>query len=235
MWCSFCLKAVIVSFFFREVSNVLYGELGVLSCQAIIPKGHLTHGGGDHLHIGDPRGLILYNMAGTHCSHCQFDYCFQLCGLQGHLDGGHRWWVPLQAGCYLLEAQGWDHHLPWFWQLGWRWISFCLQMLFCPLVLSSPCLRTLEVVPLIHQRSEGLVPWWWPAGRVQHFLPTRESVWGSLHLHSLLLRHLGCGGFFEVPSNEGCFLHGNLFGWNISGGGWGISRNGGLTFKEPLQ
>ena len=124
MWCSFHLKVVIVSFFFQEVCNVLYGKPGGLSCQVGIAKGHSTNRGGDHLHIGDPRGLVLYNTASTHHSHCRFDDHFWLHELQGHLVGIHRWQVPSQAGCYLLKALGWGHHVCWFQRLGWGWISF---------------------------------------------------------------------------------------------------------------
>ena len=118
MWCSFCLEVVIVSFFFCEVCNVLYGKLGVLSHQAGMPEGHLTHWGGDHLYIGDPGGIILYNIPSTHCSHHGFNDHFWLHEPQGYLKGGHRQWVPLQADCYLLKAQGWSHHVCWFQRLG---------------------------------------------------------------------------------------------------------------------
>ena len=73
MWCSFHLQVVIVSFFYCDVCNVLYGELGVLGHWVDMPKGHSSNRGGDYLHIGDPRGLILYNMASTHHNHHGFD------------------------------------------------------------------------------------------------------------------------------------------------------------------
>ena len=152
MWCSFCLKAVIVFFFFREVGNVLYGKLGVLNCWAGTLKGHSTHGGGDHLHIDDPRDFILHNTASTHHSYHGLDDHFWWHEFQGHLKGNCWWWVPSQGGWYLLKAWGWGHHMHWFQRLGWGWISFCqlcLQLLFQPLVLSSPCLRTPVVVPLL--------------------------------------------------------------------------------------
>ena len=67
-----------ISFFFREVSNVLYSKPGILDCQAGTLEDHSTHTGGDHLYIGDPGGLILYNIASMHCSYCRFDDCFWL-------------------------------------------------------------------------------------------------------------------------------------------------------------
>ena len=226
MWHSFCLEAVIVSFLSWEVCNVLYGKPGVLSHWADMPKGHSTNGGGDCLHIGDPGDLILYNTASTHCSHCRFDDHFWLCELQGHLKSGHRQQVPLQAGCYLLKAQGWSYHVCWFQRLGWGQISFSqlyLQLLFCPLALSSPHLRALVAVP-----SFCIPKGWWglshchdqPRG-VQQLLPTGESVWWSLHPHLLLLWHLGWGRFLEGLYDR-C---GYLFRWNISRG---------LTSEEPL-
>ena len=75
MWCSSCLEAVIIFFFFGEVSDVPYGKLGVLN--------HPTHGGGYHLHIGDPGGLILYHTASTHCSYGRFNDHFRLHNFRG--------------------------------------------------------------------------------------------------------------------------------------------------------
>ena len=88
MGCTFHLEVAIVSFFFWEVGNVLYGKPGVLSHCAGMPEGHWTQRGGDHLHIGDPGGLILYNMACTHCSHCRFNDCFWL-----HTPGAPQGWL----------------------------------------------------------------------------------------------------------------------------------------------
>ena len=190
------------------------------------------------LHIGDPRGLILYNMASTHHSHCRFDDHFWLCELQGYLEGDCRWQVPSQAGCYLLKAWGWGHHVHWFWRLGWGWIPFCqlcFQLFFHPLVSSSPCLRTPVVVPL-PQLTRG---WWgfshgsdWPGG-VLHFLLTGNQF-GGVSTFS----HFSCGAGGVVDSlrapDRGCCLHGDLFRWNISKGRWSISRNRGLTSEEPL-
>ena len=86
-WCSSHLEVVIISFFFGEVSDVPYGKPGVLNHWAGTVKGQPTHRGGYHLHIGDPRGLVLYHMASTHCSYCRFNDCFRLHKFQRHLEG----------------------------------------------------------------------------------------------------------------------------------------------------
>ena len=129
-----------------EFCNVLYGKLGVLSCWVGMPKGHSTNKGGDCLHIGDPRECVLYNMASTHHSHHEFNNHFWLHELQRHLKGGHRQWVPLQAGCYLIKAWGGATMYVGSGDLG-EGGQLYLQLLFHPLVSSSPHLRALMVVP----------------------------------------------------------------------------------------
>ena len=62
---------------------------GVFDCQAGTLKGHLTHRGGDHFHIGDPGDHVLHNMASTHCSYHGFDDHIWLHEFQGHLKGNH--------------------------------------------------------------------------------------------------------------------------------------------------
>ena len=85
----------------------------------------------------------------------------------------------------------------------------------------------------IHQRPVGLVPWWWLAKRGITLSPNQETSFGELP--PSLTSHVAPGVWWIPwgPSNGGYFLHGDLFGWNIGGGGQGISRNGGLTSKIP--
>ena len=64
---------------------------------------------------------------------------------------------------------------------------------------------------LTHQRPERLVQQLWLAGRGATLSPNQGISLGSLYLCSLIMWHLGCGGFFKGPSDGGCFLHDNLF------------------------
>ena len=196
------LEAVIMFFFLRGGQwHLLWWSWG-LDCQAGTPEGHLPHRSGDHFHIHDSWGLVLYNAASTHHSHHRFKHQFWLCGLKGYLKGSCRWKVPLQAGHYLLEAQGQGNYLHWLQRLRWGWVLLWLldlQVLFHPLALSSPCLRTPVLVPLpgLTKGQRGLSSSSdWPGG-VQHFLPTEEPVWGNLYLCLLLMRHPGCSQFFR--------------------------------------
>ena len=221
MWYSSHLEVVIISLFFMGGWwHPLWwapglGPIGQVHPRTTWPMEVVT------ISIScDSWGLILYNVASTHCSHHGFGYCFWLHVLQGQLERQSQAMDPLQAGCYLLEAWGWGYYLQWFWRFGWGWISFCLlylQVVFCPLALSSPCLRTPVGVP----------PFWlmkglrglshsgdWLEG-VQHFLPTQGTNLGeplSLPAPHAVPRVLLV---LQGTPDRHCFLHGDLFSWNI--------------------
>ena len=102
---SFCLEAVIVSFCW-EVHDIFYNELGALDHWRSMCKGHLPNIGGDCVHIGNPRSLILDHMTGAYGSHCRFDGCLQPWGTRVDLNSSHRQWVPHRQAVTLSKPGG---------------------------------------------------------------------------------------------------------------------------------
>ena len=106
-------------FLLGEVSDILYGGSGRAGHQAGTTEGHPTHGGSNHIHVGDSHGFILNDVASAYCSHCRFHHYPQLHGFHGCFNSGHGQGIPPQAGYHPSEARGWCNLLYQFGRLGW--------------------------------------------------------------------------------------------------------------------
>ena len=186
-----------------EVRDIIYGEPRTLGCWVGTPKSHSPHWSGHHFHIHNSWGLILYNAASAHCSHCMFNHCPLVAWASGAPQRQSQV-MGLFAGRLLSPwSLGQGNYLHGLQRLRQGGIFLCpldLQALFCPLASGSPFHRTPVAVPLpwLAEGWRGLSSSGdWPGG-VQHFLPTGNCFGGAS-----TFAHFSCSTLGVVGSQRG--------------------------------